>query len=158
VLQSLGLSDSERYFDVVEALIAKDAAKALKLLTRRSGKEPRWASSSITCWTISVAALDQDGGPRRSGTGSHERRARTIREAGGRLHGGAADHGLELIGESRMRVRGLPHARPMVELALVQLASLPDLVAIGEAWNGWGRCLKPHSNQRPRQWRAKKKV
>ena len=40
---------------------------------------------------------------------------------------------LELVGEARYRLRGLPGARPLAELALVQLASLPDFVAIGEA-------------------------
>jgi DNA polymerase-3 subunit gamma/tau len=134
VLEALGLAGAERYFLVLDALQARDAAKALALFDAalNDGVEVGEFLDHLldhfrSLLLVKLAGLEAPGLD-----ATAEERARFQKQSAV-FAGDQLTLALELVGEARYRLRGLPGARPLAELALVQLASLPDFVAIGEA-------------------------
>jgi DNA polymerase-3 subunit gamma/tau len=133
VLESLGLADSQRYFDLADALAAGDAAKALGLLDSAlaEGTEPSEFVEHLMDHMRSLL-LVKAVGPEAPGLEvTKEERAKLV-EQSARFTVDSLTVAVELCGATRSRVRGITHPRPLVELALIQLARMPDFASIRE--------------------------
>jgi DNA polymerase-3 subunit gamma/tau len=135
VHQQLGIASDDRVLELIEALAAHDAAAALTVLDRAasSGVQPADMLSSLLEFfrdlvvvaagaNVDLLAAPPSLRPRLSELVAHWQLDRVL----------AAQ---QILAECRLRLRGSPHARILVELALVRVArlenfsTLEDLVA-----------------------------
>jgi len=133
VLESLGLADSERYFQMADAVAAGDVSESLRLLDAA-------LAEGAECGEVLDHLLDhlralllvRTVGPEAPGLEvTKEERAKLVEQAA-RFTEDALAVGLELVGDTRYKARNVIHNRPLVELAMVQLARMPDFASIRE--------------------------
>ncbi|NIA21189.1 MAG: DNA polymerase III subunit gamma/tau [Anaerolineaceae bacterium] len=133
VLEALGLGGSEQFFGLLDALADGDVAQALKLLEAalNEGAECGEFVDHLLDHLRSLLLVKMVGlkAPGLEATGEERKRLKTQAE---KFTEDRLTLALELVGETRFRLRGLPHGRPLVELVLVQLARLPDFASISE--------------------------
>ncbi|HOI54188.1 MAG TPA: DNA polymerase III subunit gamma/tau [Phycisphaerae bacterium] len=134
VLESLGLTVSRRFFEVLDALAAHDVPQTLKLLDAA-------LNEGLECGEFADHLLDhlrslllvKIAGPEAPGLETTAEERKGLVQQAGKFTEDHLTLALELAGETRQRLRNLPHGRPLVELALIQLARMPDFDAIGAA-------------------------
>ena len=133
VLESLGLGGSGQFFELLDAVADGDVAQALKLLEAalNEGAECGEFVDHLLDHLRSLLLVKMVGlkAPGLEATGEERKRLKTQAE---KFTEDRLTLALELAGEARFRLRGLPHGRPLVELALVQLARMPDFSSIRE--------------------------
>ena len=133
VLESLGLADSRRYFDLADALAAADVARALTLLDAAlaEGAEPSEFLERLMDHLRGLLLVKAVGPDAPGLEVTKEERAKLVEQAA-RFTIDSLTLAVELAGAARFRVRGVTHPRPLVELALIQLARMPDFASIRE--------------------------
>jgi len=134
VLESLGLTVSRRFFEVLDAVAAHDVPQTLKLLDAA-------LNEGLECGEFADHLLDhlrslllvKIAGPEAPGLETTAEERKLLAQQAGKFTEDHLTLALELVGEARQRLRNVPHGRPLIELALIQLARMPDFEAIGTA-------------------------
>jgi DNA polymerase-3 subunit gamma/tau len=132
VLESLGLTVSRRFFELLDAVAVGDVPQALRLLDAA-------LNEGLECGEFMDHLLDhlrslllvRIAGAEAPGLETTDEERKGLSEQAAKFTEGRLTLSLELAGETRQRLRNLPHGRPLVELALIQLARMPDFDAIG---------------------------
>ena len=128
VLEALGLTGSERFFTLVDNFIAGNTAGALTDLDQaiREGAELGEFLDHLTDHLRGLLLI-VSAGPKAPGLEvTDEERRRLVAQAA-KLNIDQLTMGMEIAAETRQRTRVLPHGRPLVELAMVQLCRLPQM-------------------------------
>jgi DNA polymerase-3 subunit gamma/tau len=132
VHQALGLAPDDRVLDLIDALADRDAARALALLDEAAGTgvQPVELLNGLLDFLrdLMVVAVGAEVDTLAAVPGQRVR-LRAVAERWGLDTILAA---LQILAETRGRLRGSPHGRLLVELALCRVARLEDLVEIGE--------------------------
>jgi DNA polymerase-3 subunit gamma/tau len=132
VHQALGLAPDDRVLDLIDALADRDAARALSLLDEAAGTgvQPVELLNGLLDFLrdLMVVAVGAEVDTLAAIPGQRVR-LRAVAERWGLDTILAA---LQILAEARARLRGSPHGRLLVELALCRVARLEDLVEVGE--------------------------
>jgi DNA polymerase III subunit gamma/tau len=133
VLESLGMADSQRYFDLADAVADGDVPKALALLDAAlaEGSECGEFLDRLMDHLRSLL-LVRAVGPDAPGLDSTKEERAKLKLQAERFSIDRLTVSLELVGSARQRVRGLSSPRPLVELAVIQLTRMPDFASISE--------------------------
>ncbi len=132
VHQALGIAPDDRVFDLIEALADHDAARALQLLNDAAGsgvqpvellngvleflRDVMIESAGATVEHLAVAPGERD----------------RLKAIAGRWPLDSVMAAMQILAETRARLRGSPHGRLLVELAFCRVARLEDLTELGE--------------------------
>lgn len=129
--QALGIAPDDRVLDLIEAMADGDAAKGLKLLDSavNSGVQPVDLLNGALEFLrdVMVAASGGDVPPLAASPGQMDR----VKALGKRWSFDSILAALQILAEARGRLRGSPHGRLIVELALCRVARLEDLAELG---------------------------
>jgi DNA polymerase-3 subunit gamma/tau len=132
VHQALGLAPDDRVLDILDALADHDPAKALVLLDQAAstGVQPGELLAGLLEFLRDLMIVSS-GAEVDTLAAAPSQRAR-LRTVADRWPLDTVLAALEVLAEARARLRGSPHGRLLVELALVRVARLENLMAIPE--------------------------
>jgi DNA polymerase-3 subunit gamma/tau len=129
--QALGIAPDERVLDLIDAMADGDSAKGLQLLDSavNSGVQPVELLNGAMEFLrdVMVAATGGDVPPLAASPGQMDR----IKALAKRWSFDSVLAALQILSEARGRLRGNPHGRLVVELAICRVARLEDLTEIG---------------------------
>jgi DNA polymerase-3 subunit gamma/tau len=129
--QALGIAPDERVLDLIDAMADGDSAKGLQLLESavNSGVQPVELLNGAMEFLrdVMVAATGGDVPPLAASPGQMDR----IKALAKRWSFDSVLAALQILSEARGRLRGNPHGRLVVELAICRVARLEDLTEIG---------------------------
>ena len=132
VQQQLGIASDDRTLDLLEALSRRDAAEALRIVeqTSSAGVQPTelLAGAMEFLRDAMTIAVKADVSPSLA-TPRQKPRLKAIAESWSLDTLLAA---LQILTEARGRLRGSPHGRILVEIAVMKVALLDDLGDLGE--------------------------
>ncbi len=132
VQQQLGIASDDRTLDLLDALSRRDAAEALKIvdLTASGGVQPTelLAGTLEFLRDVMVVAVN----PAQTLLAASPRQKPRLEEIAGRWSLDTLLAALQILAEARSRLRGSPHGRTIVEIAVLRVARLENLVEIGE--------------------------
>ncbi len=133
VLEALGLTGSERFFRLLDSFIKGDAAAALANLDEaiREGAELGEFLDHLMDHLRSLLLICSAGAQAPGLEVTDEERARLVDQAA-KINVDQVALALEVAAEARQRIRALPHGRPLVELAMVQMSRLPQMADIDD--------------------------
>ncbi|WZO99072.1 DNA polymerase III subunit gamma/tau [Isosphaeraceae bacterium EP7] len=132
VHQLLGTASDERTLDLLDALSRRDPAQALMQLESavNSGVQPADLLNGALEFLRDVMVIGAGAGvallaatPRQHGQ---------LREIADRWGLDSSLAAMQILAEARTRLRGSPHGRLLVELALARVARLEDLSELGD--------------------------
>ena len=132
VHQRLGTASDERLLDLVDALSARDPAAALRLVDAASneGVQPTDLLNGLLEFLRDAMVLAAGGeGILLAAT---PRQAPRLKDAADRWSIDAVVAVLQIMAEARGRLRGSPHGRLLVELAVVRAARLEHFEELGD--------------------------
>ena len=132
VQQQLGISSDERTLDLLDALSRRDAGEALRLvdLTAASGVQPTELLAGALEFLRDVMVLRYN--PDQMMLAASPRQKHRLIEIGKRWSEDTLLAALQVLAEARGRLRGSPHGRTLVEIAILRVARLDDLTELGE--------------------------
>ncbi len=128
----LGTASDERLLDLIDALADHDAAAVLTQVDRavREGVQPTDLLNGLLEFLRDVMVLSTGAeGALLAATPRQRPRLQALVD---RWPIDAILAALQIVAEARGRLRGSPHGRTLVELALVRVARLEDLSELGE--------------------------
>ena len=128
----LGTPSDERLLDLLEALADRDPAAALSLLDQAAaeGVQPADLLAGVLEFLRDAMVLAVGAGSVLLAVTPRQRpRLQAIVD---RWPIDAILAALQILAEARARMRGVPHGRLLVELALVRVARLENLTELGE--------------------------
>jgi DNA polymerase-3 subunit gamma/tau len=129
----LGIASDERVLDLAEALADRDAGAALKSLDEAigSGVQPVDVLAALLEFLrdLMVLAVGAADVPLLAAAPSQRSRLEAVAT---RWTLDSILAALQILAEARGRLRGSPHGRLIVELALARVARLEDLAELGE--------------------------
>jgi len=128
--QALGIAPDDRVLDLIDAMADGDSAKGLQLLDSavNSGVQPVDLLNGAMEFLrdVMVAATGGDVPPLAASPGQMDR----IKGLAKRWSFDSVLAALQILSEARGRLRGNPHGRLIVELAICRVARLEDLAEI----------------------------
>jgi DNA polymerase-3 subunit gamma/tau len=129
--QALGIAPDDRVLDLIDAMADGDSAKGLQLLDSavNGGVQPVELLNGAMEFLrdVMVAATGGDVPPLAASPGQMDR----INALAKRWSFVSVLAALQILSEARSRLRGNPHGRLVVELAVCRVARLEDLTEIG---------------------------
>ena len=132
VLRSLGLASDDRTLDLLDALSRRDPAEALTIADAAvsQGVQPSELLGGVLDFLRDAMVLSAGADISLLAAGARQRPRLTAIVDRWPLDTILAAQ--QILAETRGRVRGSPHVRLLVELALVRVARLENLVDLGE--------------------------
>jgi DNA polymerase-3 subunit gamma/tau len=132
VQQQLGIASDERTLDLLDALSRRDAAEALKLVdqTASSGVQPTVLLDGALEFLRDIMVVRYN--PDLIMLAASPRQKPRLVEIGKRWSDDTLLAALQVLAEYRGRLRGSPHGRTLVEIAILRVARLDDLAELGE--------------------------
>ena len=132
VQQQLGIASDDRTLDLLEALSRRDAAEALRLvdLTASGGVQPTELLAGALEFLRDVMVVKFN--PNLVMLAASPRQKPRLLEIGKRWSDDTLLAALQILAEARGRLRGSPHGRTLVEIAILRVARLDDLAELGE--------------------------
>ena len=132
VQQQLGIASDDRTLDLLDALSRRDAAEALRIvdLTASSGVQPTelLAGALEFLRDLMVIAVNAN----LTMLAASPRQKSRLQEIAKRWTLETILAALQVLAEARGRLRGSPHGRTLVEIAIVRVALLDNLTELGE--------------------------
>jgi DNA polymerase-3 subunit gamma/tau len=132
VHRALGIAPDDRVLDLIEALADHDAGRALRLLdgSAAMGVQPVELLNAVLEFLrdVMVVAVGAEIDALAAGPSQRDR----VRAIADRWPLDSVLAALQILAEARGRLRGSPHGRLLVELALCRVARLEDLAELGE--------------------------
>jgi DNA polymerase-3 subunit gamma/tau len=132
VQQQLGIASDERTLDLLDALSRRDAADAIRIVdqTASSGVQPTELLSGALEFLrdAMMIAVKADVLP----LAASPRQKPRLREIAERWSLDTLLAALQILAEARGRLRGSPHGRTLVEIAILRVALLDNLGELGE--------------------------
>ena len=149
VQQQLGIASDDRTLDLLDALSRRDAAEAIRLVdqTASAGVQPTelLAGALEFLRDAMMVAVKADVAL----LAASPRQKPRLREIAERWSLDTLLAALQILAEARGRLRGSPHGRTLVEIAILRVARLDDLGELGEvvarlaAWSRGPRRSRP---------------
>ncbi len=132
VQQQLGIASDDRTLDLLDALSRRDAAEALKLvdLTASGGVQPTELLAGALEFLRDIMVVKYN--PSLVMLAASPRQKPRLLEIGKRWSDDTLLAALQILAEYRGRLRGSPHGRTLVEIAILRVARLDDLAELGE--------------------------
>ena len=132
VQQQLGIASDDRTLDLLDALSRRDAAEAIRLVdqTASAGVQPTelLAGALEFLRDVMMIAVKADV----TMLATSPRQKPRLREIAGRWPLDTILAALQILAEARGRLRGSPHGRTLVEIAILRVSRLDDLTELGE--------------------------
>ncbi len=132
VQQQLGIASDDRTLDLLDALSRRDAAGAIRIVdqTSSSGVQPAelLAGAIEFLRDAMILAVKADV----TLLAASPRQKPRLREVADRWPLDTLLAALQILAEARGRLRGSPHGRTLVEIALMRVALLDNLGELGE--------------------------
>ena len=132
VQQQLGIASDDRTLDLLDALSRRDAAEAIRIVdqTASSGVQPTelLAGALDFLRDIMVVAVNPD----LMMLAASPRQKPRLLEIAARWPLDTLLAALQILAEARGRLRGSPHGRTLVEIAILRVARLENLGELGE--------------------------
>jgi DNA polymerase-3 subunit gamma/tau len=130
VHQALGIAPDDRVLDLIDALADADPARALRVLdeTVTNGVQPADMLTGVLDFLrdVMVVAAGAEVDTLAASPGQRGR----LRDVAGRWPLDSVLAALQILAEARARLRGSPHGRMLVELALCRVARLGELAEL----------------------------
>ena len=132
VQQQLGIASDDRTLDLLDALSRRDAAEALRLVdaTASAGVQPTELLAGALEFLRDVMVVKFN--PSLVMLAASPRQKPRLVEIGNRWSDDTLLAALQVLAEARGRLRGSPHGRTLVEIAILRVARLDDLAELGE--------------------------
>jgi DNA polymerase III subunit gamma/tau len=132
VQQQLGIASDDRTLDLLDALSRRDAAEALKLVdqTASGGVQPTELLAGALEFLRDIMIVKYN--PELVMLAASPRQKPRLLEIGKRWSDDTLLAALQILAEYRGRLRGSPHGRTLVEIAILRVARLDDLAELGE--------------------------
>jgi DNA polymerase III subunit gamma/tau len=132
VQQQLGIASDDRTLDLLDALSRRDAAEALKLVdqTASSGVQPTELLGGAFEFLRDIMVVKYN--PDLVMLAASPRQKPRLLEIGARWSDDTLLAALQVFEQYRGRLRGSPHGRTIVEIAILRVARLDDLAELGE--------------------------
>ena len=132
VQQQLGIASDDRTLDLLDALSRRDSADALRIvdLTASSGVQPTEMLGGALEFLRDVMVTSVNPGLPLLYASPRQRPR--LQEIGSRWTVDTLEAALQVLSEARMKLRGSPHGRTIVEIAVLRVARLENLVDLGE--------------------------
>ena len=132
VQQQLGIASDDRTLDLLDALSRRDAAEAIRLVdqTSSAGVQPTELLGGALEFLRDVMMIAVQADVTMLATSPRQKPR--LREIAGRWPLDSILAALQILAEARGRLRGSPHGRTLVEIAILRVARLDDLVELGE--------------------------
>ena len=132
VQQQLGIASDDRTLDLLDALSRRDAAEALTLVdqTANAGVQPTELLAGTLEFLRDVMIVNVN--PSLSMLAASPRQKPRLVEIGRRWSDDTLLAALQVLAEARSKLRGSPHGRTLVEIAILRVARLDDLGELGE--------------------------
>jgi DNA polymerase III subunit gamma/tau len=132
VQQQLGIASDDRTLDLLDALSRRDAAEALKLIdqTASSGVQPTELLAGALEFLRDIMVVKYN--PDLMMLAASPRQKPRLLEIGKRWSDDTLLAALQVLAEYRGRLRGSPHGRTLVEIAILRVARLDDLAELGD--------------------------
>jgi len=132
VQQQLGIASDDRTLDLLDALSRRDAAEALRLVdqTASSGVQPTELLAGALEFLRDIMVVKYN--PNLVMLAASPRQKPRLVEIGGRWSDDTLLAALQILAEYRGRLRGSPHGRTLVEIAILRVARLDDLAELGD--------------------------
>ncbi len=132
VQQQLGIASDDRTLDLLDALSRRDAEEALKLVdqTASSGVQPTELLAGAFEFLRDIMVVKYN--PDLMMLAASPRQKARLLEIGKRWSDDTLLAALQVFEEYRRRLRGSPHGRTIVEIAILRVARLDDLAELGE--------------------------
>ena len=132
VQQQLGIASDDRTLDLLDALSRRDPAEAIRIVdqTASSGVQPAelLAGAMEFLRDAMILAVNADV----TMLAASPRQKPRLREIADRWPLDTLLAALQILAEARGRLRGSPHGRTLVEIALMRVALLDNLGELGE--------------------------
>jgi DNA polymerase-3 subunit gamma/tau len=132
VHQALGVAPDENILEVLEALADRDLGRTLKLIDAAvgSGVQPVDLLSGVLDFLRDILIASVGAAvPALAASPSQQPRLRAIAD---RWSSDTILAGMQILAETRARMRGSPHGRILVESALCRVATLENLSELGD--------------------------
>ncbi len=132
VHQQLGIASDERTLDLLDAVADRDAAKTLDLVDQAvaSGVQPAELLGGLLEFLRDAMVLA--AGANASLLAATPRQRSRIKAVVDRSPLDTILAAMQILAEYRMKLRGSPHGRLLVEMALVRVARLESMTELGE--------------------------
>ncbi len=132
VQQQLGIASDDRTLDLLDALSRRDAAEALRIVdsTASAGVQPTELLGGTLEFLrdVMVTAVNPD----QPLLAASPRQKPRLNEIAGRWSIDTLLAALQVLAEARQKLRGSPHGRTLVEIAVLRIARLENLVELSE--------------------------
>ena len=128
----LGIASDERILDLLDALSRRESAQALQIVeqTAMAGVQPtELLAGAIDFLRDTMMVAHQANVPHLAATPRQKPRLQAIAD---RWPVETLLAALQILAEARGRLRGSPHGRVLVEIALMRVALLDNLVELGD--------------------------
>ena len=131
VQQQLGIASDDRTLDLLDALSRRDASEAIRLVdqTSSAGVQPTELLGGALEFLRDVMMIAVQADVTMLATSPRQKPR--LREIAGRWPLDSILAALQILAEARGRLRGSPHGRTLVEIAILRVARLDDLVELG---------------------------
>ncbi len=132
VQQQLGIASDDRTLDLLDALSRRDAPEALRLVdqTASGGVQPTELLAGALEFLRDIMVVKFN--PNLTMLAASPRQRGRLAEIGQRWSDDTLLASLQVLAEYRSRLRGSPHGRTLVEIAILRVARLDDLSELGE--------------------------
>ena len=132
VQQQLGIASDDRTLDLLDALSRRDAAEAIRLVdqTASAGVQPTELLGGVLEFLRDVMMVAAKAEVTMLATSPRQKPR--LREIADRWPLDTILAAMQVLAEARGRLRGSPHGRTLVEIAILRVARLDNLIELGE--------------------------
>ena len=132
VQQQLGIASDDRTLGLLDALSRRDAAEAIRLVdqTSAAGVQPTELLGGALEFLRDVMMVSAKAEVTMLATSPRQKPR--LREIADRWPLDTILAAIQILAEARGRLRGSPHGRTLVEIAILRVARLDDLIELGE--------------------------
>jgi DNA polymerase-3 subunit gamma/tau len=132
VQQQLGIASDDRTLDLLDALSRRDASEAIRLVdqTSSAGVQPTELLGGALEFLRDVMMVSVKAEVTMLATSPRQKPR--LREIAERWPLDTILAAMQILDEAKRRLRGSPHGRTLVEIAILRVARLDNLIELGE--------------------------